>query len=218
MDFEKSLPKMIASQIVSDIIDNTLHPGEKVVEERYSEKFGTSRGPVREALYLLENEGMVQRIPKRGAFVKKYELNEFCDLFEVRILLEIKAMDQLTFPLGEENVREIDSIIEKMEHAKKEDYPYLNSDFHSKLLSLSGSEVLINLYSRLGTPLMALQKLALIEPESIQQSLEEHKMLWTVIKNGKIKLAKVLLEDHNDEGIKRLTWAFEKIRCEAPKI
>jgi DNA-binding GntR family transcriptional regulator len=215
MEFEKSLPRMIASQIVSDIIDHTLKPGQKVVEERYSDKFGTSRGPVREALYLLENEGMINRIPKRGSFVKKYELHEFCDLFEVRNLLEIKAISQLKLPLPSDCVEEIDRIIQEMEYANEADYPYLNSDFHTKLLSLSGSEVFINLYTRLGTPLMALQKLALLQPGSIEQSLEEHKMLWNVIKKGKIKIAKVLLEEHIEEGLRRLTIAFDQIKNES---
>ncbi|MBK5502361.1 GntR family transcriptional regulator [Peribacillus sp. TH14] len=210
MEVDKHLPKIIASQIVTDIINNVLESGEKVIEERYANSFGTSRGPVREALYILENEGMIERIPKRGSFVKKYNKQDLCDLFEVRGSLENMSLSRLKYPLQEDPVNEIDQIISDMATANMEVYAQLNNDFHYKVLSLSGNEVFKNIFSRLGTPLITLQKIVLETPESVKQSYEEHKMLWNAIKVGKINLAKAVLEDHIESGKRRFYEAVEK--------
>jgi DNA-binding GntR family transcriptional regulator len=209
---KKHLPEMIASQIFTDIVNNKLLPGEKVIEERYANHFNTSRAPVREALYILENEGMIERIPKRGAFVKKYNMQDLCDLFEVRGSLEIMAFQRLKFPLQEDQVKEINQILEDMKTATLEEYAKLNNDFHFKILSLSGNEIFKNIYLRLGTPLIALQRLALHKPESVKESYEAHKMLWEALINGKINIAKVILEDHIEDGKRRFTQASETNR------
>lgn len=201
---------MIAGQIVTDIVNNILVSGEKVVEERYATIFGTSRGPVREALFILENEGMIERIPKRGAFVKKYNSEDLFDLFEVRISLEIMSIQRLKYPLDEDRVKEIDQIISDMENTTQKEYARLNNEFHYKLLSLSGNEILKNFYNRLGTPLITLQKIILEIPESMKQSYEEHKMLWNAIKAEKINIAKAMLEDHIESGKRRFYEAVKK--------
>lgn len=204
------LPRTIASQIVTDIVNNKLQPGEKVIEERYASIFGTSRGPVREALFILETEGMIERIPQRGAFVKKYNPQDLCDLFEIRISLEMMALDRLKFPLPDSSVKEIDAIIMEMETADPEKYAQLNNDFHYKMLSLSNNEVIKNMYSRLGTPLIALQKLILNTTDNVNSSYEAHKMLWNAVKKGQLHLAKAVLADHLEDGKRRYFIEIEK--------
>ncbi|MCM3668675.1 GntR family transcriptional regulator [Mesobacillus maritimus] len=204
------LPKMIASQIVMDIVNNKLVPGSKVIEEKYANTFGTSRGPIREALYMLETEGLIERIPKRGAFVKKYNKQDLCDLFEVRIALEIMSIRRLKYPLPENKINEIDRIIEAMYTANQEEYSILNNDFHYKILCLSENEIFKNFYSRLGAPLIALQKFVLETPENIQHSLQEHQLLWKAIKERKLNIAKAVLEDHMESGKKRFLMGIEK--------
>ncbi len=204
-----SLPRKIANQIAIDIFNEKILPGQRIIEDRYASDFGTSRAPIREALYLLEIEGVIERIPRRGAFVKKYKNKEIKDLYEIRLSLELMAIDRVTSAIPKEKANEIDRIIEQMENADLESYAQLNSDFHIKLLALSESEVFINLYTRLGSPLMALQRLSFLRLESMETSIADHKMIWKAIQDKKIKMAKVLLEDHNMRALDRLSRLLE---------
>jgi DNA-binding GntR family transcriptional regulator len=86
------LPQQIADTLVNDIIQGTLLPGERLQEIAIAERFGVSRGPIREALRIVEKEGLIQMRPRYGSFVAKLSEAEVRDIFEVRgILLSLAA-------------------------------------------------------------------------------------------------------------------------------
>ncbi|WP_345771562.1 GntR family transcriptional regulator [Geodermatophilus sabuli] len=70
------------------IVRGELHPGERLVENDLARRYGTSRGAVREALVLLDNEGLVSRERNRGASVRPVSLEEAIEITEVRAALE----------------------------------------------------------------------------------------------------------------------------------
>lgn len=82
-----ALPEQIANTLVEDIIQGTLGPGERLHEVALASRFGVSRGPVREALRIVEKEGLIQIRPRYGSFVAKLSAAEAQDIFEVRSLL-----------------------------------------------------------------------------------------------------------------------------------
>jgi DNA-binding GntR family transcriptional regulator len=73
------------------ILDGDLAPGQRLRAEALAERFGTSRTPVREALLMLEREGLVQLEPHRGAVVRPFDPADVLDLYEVRALIEPHA-------------------------------------------------------------------------------------------------------------------------------
>ncbi|MGE4325469.1 MAG: GntR family transcriptional regulator [Pseudodonghicola sp.] len=73
------------------IVEGRLSPGERVGEERLADLFGVSRGPVREALRILEKRRLVEIVPRRGAFVRSITLGSIADLFNVRNALAAMA-------------------------------------------------------------------------------------------------------------------------------
>lgn len=75
-----------------EILQGTLHPGEKLSENRLSETYGLSRTPVREALRQLEAEGLVATVPNRGAFVVGLTAQDIQDLYDMRKAYEILAV------------------------------------------------------------------------------------------------------------------------------
>lgn len=79
-----SLPEQIAARIGDRIIDGTYEPGERLVEQDFAAEFSVSRGPVREALRLLEKEGLVRIHARRGAEVTRLSAQEVAETFEVR--------------------------------------------------------------------------------------------------------------------------------------
>lgn len=91
--FGESLPQQISKYILKKIIKGEIKAGEKIVEEEISTQLQTSRAPVREALYLLQVDGIVERIPRRGTVVKKFTQKEIEEYNDVMIEIIQIAVD-----------------------------------------------------------------------------------------------------------------------------
>jgi DNA-binding GntR family transcriptional regulator len=201
-----SLSNIIAEKITEQIITGELQPGEKIVETVYAEEYGTSRAPIREALYLLTIEGLVERVPRKGAVVKGYTNFEMYDLLEIRMMLEDLAMKRI-----EENgvihgiADEMERLIPLMEDADShEEYASLNHSFHSLIVRMSKSEVIMNMYSRLGLPLLTLQTMSFLEERYILKSLQEHRLILEMLKIDRFDRAHEILRKHNQDVIGRV--------------
>jgi DNA-binding GntR family transcriptional regulator len=83
----RSLPEQIAAHLAARILEGSLEPGERVREERLAAEFAVSRGPVRESLRLLEKDGLVTIVPRRGAMVTDLSADEVREIFEIRAVL-----------------------------------------------------------------------------------------------------------------------------------
>jgi DNA-binding transcriptional MocR family regulator len=92
--FGRSLPQQIARILREEIIERKLLPGSKLPEPALVDRFETSRAPIREALYLLAQEGLIERTPRKGALVKGYARQEISELYRVRITLEEELDEQ----------------------------------------------------------------------------------------------------------------------------
>ncbi len=201
-----SLSHLIAEKITQQIMLGELKPGEKIIETDYAEEFGTSRAPIRESLYLLATEGLIERIPRKGAVVKGYNEYEIYDLLEIRIGLESLALKRVkTFGMNEQIFKEMQELLEDMSNIDdKEEYAYLNKEFHTGIIKMSGSSIIKDMYKRLGKPLLTLQRISLHEEEHIRKSIEEHTKIIELLKEQQIDRARQALARHNQSGINRI--------------
>jgi DNA-binding GntR family transcriptional regulator len=83
-------------QMRAAIVENRYTPGQRLVEQRIAEELGLSRTPVREALHLLEAEGLVVSERNRGAMVRPLSTTEVVDLYGLRVRLESYAVEVAT--------------------------------------------------------------------------------------------------------------------------
>ena len=79
-----TVPEQIAAKVGDRIVSGELAPGARVGEQELADTFAVSRGPVREAIRILEREGLVAVLPRRGAVVASLSAQELRELFEVR--------------------------------------------------------------------------------------------------------------------------------------
>jgi DNA-binding GntR family transcriptional regulator len=91
-----TLPEQIAERIFAAIASGEYTPGERIREETLAEEFEVSRGPVREALRILEKDSVVRILPNRGAHVTQLSVKEVSDIFEVRRTLLGAMIGRLT--------------------------------------------------------------------------------------------------------------------------
>jgi hypothetical protein len=89
----------------------------RIVETRIAEQVGTSRGPVRDALALLERDGLVTKLPNRGACVVDVSEQRLREAASLRALLEEFAVAQAVQRLTTEDLAELGSLIQRMETA-----------------------------------------------------------------------------------------------------
>jgi len=82
------LRDVVAAELRRLILDGSLQPGERLVEDRLAQQLGVSRNPIREAMRVLEAEGFLDVVARRGAFVAKLSARQADDLFYVRLALE----------------------------------------------------------------------------------------------------------------------------------
>jgi len=141
-----SLSKVVSDQIRRQILDGTLRPGERLVEDRLSSELGVSRVPVREALLGLSMEGLVRLEPRRGATVTSITAALAAELVEVRTLLEAlnarlaaRRHDPKIVALLQDTLRRGN---EAAQSATPDQLARLNGEFHERLAEASRNSVL----------------------------------------------------------------------------
>jgi DNA-binding GntR family transcriptional regulator len=83
----QSLPEQIAARLSERIVSGTCEPGQRIMEQAVAAEFAVSRGPVREALRLLEKDGLVTILARRGAQVTNLTIAEVKEIFDIRAML-----------------------------------------------------------------------------------------------------------------------------------
>ncbi|WP_240376842.1 GntR family transcriptional regulator [Bacillus piscicola] len=208
-----SLSHIIAEKITEQIMTGELKPGEKVVETVYADEFGTSRAPIREALYLLTIEGLIERTPRKGATVKGYTEAEIYDLLEIRMMLEALAMERIAvMPAEEICVDKMEKLIPEMEKAEQDNIEYakLNQEYHLALIEMTKSEIIKGMYSRLGLPLLSLQRMTFLEEKNTHKSVREHRLINKLLREHNVAEAKDVLQKHNADVIERVKSKLSK--------
>jgi DNA-binding GntR family transcriptional regulator len=88
-----NLADEIATNLRELIISGELTPGTRIIEAEVASQLGVSRGPLREALRILETEGLLESIPGRGSFVIQTSKRDIQELYSLRCILEEEAME-----------------------------------------------------------------------------------------------------------------------------
>ena len=89
----KSLTAVVLDDIRRRILTGGFRPGERITESEVAAKLGISRSPVREAFRVLEREGLIATLPRKGSFITEISPEDVEELFELREILECHAVD-----------------------------------------------------------------------------------------------------------------------------
>jgi DNA-binding GntR family transcriptional regulator len=131
-----ALKEKIYRKIRDEIVIGKLMPGERLTEIQFSKKFGCSRGPVREALNQLANEGFIAINPNQGAVVNKISARVIEDYYSLLELLEGKAVEWSVAQLEQDDIDRLVEINGKLKNLSRDDKDFIknwvsiNGDFH----------------------------------------------------------------------------------------
>ncbi|MGW1347030.1 GntR family transcriptional regulator [Kribbella sp. NPDC002412] len=144
-----ALREQVLAELRRRIVDGDYAQGERLTETRLADDFGVSRNPVREALRVVEAEGFVQILPRRGAVVVTLDEVAVRDLFAVREQLETLAAGlaaERATPRDVERLRRL--LAEASEATEAKDFDRvaeLNSAFHRTVITISGNRWLLSI-------------------------------------------------------------------------
>ena len=152
-----SLVEVLADELRRRILEGAYAPGERIPEERVTAELGVSRPPVREAMRLLQQEGLLTAIPRRGVIVTPLTADDVREIYALRHALETLAVE-LALPLHDgARLAPLRSVVENMERATKagrrSELPVLNLRFHQALARLPGNKRLAHAYDEIAAQL-----------------------------------------------------------------
>lgn len=183
----------VGDRIRSQIFSGDLRDGERIVERDLAAQMGTSRGPVRDALRLLEQEGLVIATPRRGTRVASLTTADALEIFAIREALEPVAVRFLLQRGEAAHFAELESIVDRLEGAARaNDWQAairLDLEFHESIFKLSGQRRLLRIWESLRTPMLQLFGKLSHYYRGIEEVPARHRALLDSIKSGDISRA-----------------------------
>ena len=212
--FEKekklTLRERATRQLRQVIVSGKLKPGERLIEQDISEMMGISRLPIREALSILEKEGLVTVEPYKGAFVSCFSQEEIDELYSIRELLELHALQLAMQKDLTSLVSELRTVTQKMTEVYEKagcDFHIFDFSFHETICKKSGNRTLFNLWSELA---VRIQTYLNVEAQQDRQQnamgkmIHSHNELCSIIASGNQEDAARKLREHLAVGKSKL--------------
>jgi DNA-binding GntR family transcriptional regulator len=148
-----TLVEQVAKALKDDILTGSLKGGDQLLEDRLKGRFGISRTPLREAFRILEKEGLIEILPRKGAFVKRISRQDIEENFPVRAKLEGLAARLAYTNLSQQDIEDMEKMLASMKDAAQRkdfsDYSTHHLAFHEIFINASKNETLIALLRNL---------------------------------------------------------------------
>ncbi|MCA9240616.1 MAG: GntR family transcriptional regulator [Planctomycetales bacterium] len=195
-----STSRDICDVIEDDIVTGELPPGTKLDEAGLSQRFEVSRTPIREALRILSERGMVNLIRNRGAFVVERTVPQLIEMFEVMAVLESMCgrlcARRRTPEISEQLTAAHEACCAASQEEDPDAYYYRNEAFHDAIFRGCQNGFLAEQARALRRQLQAYRRMQLRFPKRIQDSLGEHQAIVDAILSGDESQAEELLRQH----------------------
>ena len=199
-----SLVELAVARLKYEILSGTTDPGERLVEEQLTRRLGISRAPLREALRLLAEQGLVEHTPRRGARVATLSDRDVEELYAVRDVLERHVVSTSLPVSGPERLAGMRAALEIMGEAATGGDRLAVADahrgFHVALAELSGNRQLCSVYDQVLTKIQLYMALNLRrEAETTADPMDgvrRHERLFAAVKRGRPDAVLTALANH----------------------
>ncbi len=181
-----------------DIYD---HPEEiRLDERRLSEGLGVSRTPIREAMTLLEQEGFVRTLPRRGIYVVRKTKREIVEIITVMAALESMAARLVARYATTDDIAELrrlmDAFHDGTDGERLDEYSDANIAFHQAIIRMSGCTLLAELTQNLFIHMRAIRKVTIHQDNRAARSIVDHMAIIEALERRDPELAERLAREH----------------------
>jgi DNA-binding GntR family transcriptional regulator len=171
-------------------------------ERALSERLGVSRTPIREAIAMLEQDGFVKTVPRRGIIVVRRTKNEIVDMIRAWAALESMAARLITTTARKRDISALRDFFKDFDLKNRlpqdhvEEYSKANIAFHQALISLSESPTLVDMTNEILLHVRGYRQLTIGRTERIAASLPEHLAIIEALEERNTELAEKRSRDH----------------------
>ena len=199
---KKTLRVKAYQEIKSQITYLDLKPGEKIFESEIAERLGISRTPVREALLLLENEQLVECLPRLGYVVKRLTNQEITEYFSLRRTLEAFAAPLIIDRITDEEIEALKANLRDAEASvagrELRSIIRCETEFHQILYGSTKSKIFSRTICNLVDNFQLIRAIAMTAPDSARDSVDDHRRILEAIERRDEEELLRLMRDHID--------------------
>lgn len=212
MKIEKEpLHIQIADRLREMIMTGALREGDKINENELCASMGVSKTPLREALRVLNVEGLISLIPNRGSYVTRPTIEEIVEMFDVMSLLEGYCARAACVRMSERDFMRIERLHARLEkhfdHRDQDAYIRVNNQYHSLVQELAGNRTLNQIVSGLRKKILLYRFKSLNLPQRFESSIQEHRQLLEAFRQRDGRMAEALMQTH----LKNQSLAMERL-------
>lgn len=202
-------PRVLRQEVLvalrAAILNSEIAPGARLLEADVAARMGVSRAPVREAMRQLEQEGLVESFAHRGAVVTGLPEDEVDAIYELRALIETKAIERVCRTATPEQIATLDALVAEMQQARSRkdtaEVAELDLRFHGRLIELSGFSLLRHIWSSLDGLVRVKSYQAVHRPGRsaayfLREAVSSHATLVDAIRLGDAALAMARIQEH----------------------
>lgn len=204
-----SLEEYIYSEIKSAIFNKKIPLNSKLNEKELAEALEVSRTPIRSALKRLQHEKIVHCIPNKGSYIYQPSKKEIDDVFQLRMILETKAIELACQEITDESLEELEELtLKEEEEFKKGDYGKgieYTSKFHQELMKYSNNQYMMSYNDELINITNVYLAFHDTAKKECPMSPREHRLIIETLKKRDVKEAVAAVENHFKSIEKHLT-------------
>ncbi len=211
---DTSLRNKVFKSIKSQILNGKYRTGETLIESKLAEELGVSRTPIREAIQLLEIEGLVQTLPNKGTIVLGISTEDVRDIYTIRCLIEGLAARWATERMSPTQKKDLQRTLDLMEFyaAKNEmnELTELDNQFHQQIYEASGSKMLKQTLGNLHQFVQFARQESLMVPHRVEDTLHEHRAILSALLDGNPEEAEKAMADHVNKASQNIIHAHQE--------
>lgn len=170
-------------------------------ERVLSETLGVSRTPVREAMTLLEQEGFLRMVPRRGIYIVRKTKREIVEMIQVWAALESMAARLATIHATDEEIAKLRRMFDQFRDAAPAEhiaeYSEANIAFHQAIVELSRSEAILDTIKNIFVHVRAIRRMTISQSDRASRSIVEHLRIIEALEQRDTELAEKLVRQHS---------------------
>lgn len=194
-----SLVAQIACEIGAEIVENLRKPGEDLNSVDLAARFATSRTPIREALMLLEKEGLVDIPPRRRPRVANLPLENIREIYRVRAALFEAVAIEVVEKASDAEMGRLRELLEAMRAVRGDltGYMWANVEFYNAFTTIAQNRTAKRMIDSLLLRTLRFRRLSLSRPQRMDKSLANHAQLVDACEERDARLAAALIRSNH---------------------
>ena len=176
-------------------------PGMRLDETELATEFEVSRTPIREAMTLLEQEGFLRTVPRRGVFIVRKTKKQILEMIEMWAAIESMAARLATLNASDEDIGQLRGMFDEFRNQTPadhiEEYSEANIAFHQAIIRLSGSHLMGQTIENLFLHVRAIRRMTIAQSDRAARSIVDHMRIIEALERRDTEWAERLVRQHS---------------------